>query len=121
MSGWITKADRMNKDFFATFRQRPSDSTLRAITDSIGVVQTHLDTVLGTVTEYFASTFTVEEPSAERLHAQEEIWACIEPTVTPEMSESLLRPFTMWELEEAVTTLDASSCPGDDGLTPKFF
>ena len=33
VSSWILKVDRMNKDFFSCFRERPLGSTLRAVRD----------------------------------------------------------------------------------------
>ena len=37
------------------------------------------------------------------------------------MSQSLCSRFSLQELRDAVDALDASSCPGDDGLTRQFF
>ena len=58
---------------------------------------------------------------ALHVDTREEVWSHVPLVVTSDMSASLLRPFTDIELRAAVAALDASSCPGDDGLTRQFF
>lgn len=51
----------------------------------------------------------------------QEIWSHVSIVVTPAMSASLMGPFMDTELHAVVASLDASSCPGFDGLTRQFF
>ena len=41
--------------------------------------------------------------------------------VTMEMNTWLVRPLSIIEIWEALSNLNANSCPGIDGLTPHFF
>lgn len=117
VSQWIGKADRMNKYFFATFRERPSGSYLRAVRHSDGALYSQPDEVLGLAADYFESLFVPDVLTIEIADARDEVWSHVPVVVTLDMSVSLMRPFTDIELRAAVASLDASSCPGDDGLT----
>ena len=111
----------MNKDFFSTFRERPSGSFLRAIRHSDGILYSQPDEVLGLAADYFEELFTPDAITPDIAHARDEVWSHVSSVVTPDMSASLMLPFTDIELRDAVGSLDASSCPGDDGLTRQFF
>ena len=41
--------------------------------------------------------------------------------VSEDLQRSLLMPFSIQEMHDAVRGLDGASCPGDDGLTRQFF
>lgn len=94
VTSWILKADRMNKDFFATFKQRPIRSTIRGPRDSDGSLHTDPDVVLSIATQYFQTLFTADSLSDEALHARAEIWRHVRPAVTSTMCDALLVPFT---------------------------
>ena len=111
----------MNKDFFSTFRERPSGSFLRAIRHSDGTLYSQPDEVLGLAADYFEELFTPDALTPDIAHARDEVWSHVSVVVTPDMSASLMLPFTDIELRDAVGALDASSCLGDDGLTCQFF
>ena len=65
VSQWITKADRMNKDFFTAHRERPPGTSMRAIRDESGHLQTSPDTVLDIATEYYAQLFSADVCTSE--------------------------------------------------------
>ncbi|MCO5550433.1 hypothetical protein L7F22_003919 [Adiantum nelumboides] len=58
VSTWISKADRMNKDFFSCFRQRPSGTMVRALRDSLGQLHTCPDEILEMASVYYETLFT---------------------------------------------------------------
>ena len=120
-SFWIAKADRMNKDFFNTHRERPSGTFLRAVRDSQGILQTQPDTVLAIASSYYEELFRAEPVTPEILNARDRVWRHTRHSVTQQMRDGLIAPFTMQELRDAVDSIDPSSCPGDDGLTRDFF
>lgn len=111
----------MNKDFFSAFKQRPAGTSVRGLIDDSGVLQTDPDTVLAISSVYFASLFSADPLSDEVRIARDMVWSHVQPMVSPDMGAALLSPFTESELQTAVSALDASSCPGDDGLTRQFF
>lgn len=121
VSRWIAKADRCNKDFFSAFRMRPAGSTLRALCDSHGILQSHPDTVLSLASEYYASLFSADIASDDIRLARDEVLSHVRHVVTPAMCQELLSPFSLTELQDAIAALDVASCPGDDGLTRDFF
>lgn len=45
----------------------------------------------------------------------------MQPSISSKMSDRLLTPFTISELHDAISALDAYSCPGNDGLTRDLF
>lgn len=55
---WITKVDRINKDFFSMFYERYPGSTLRSIWHQDGLLPSQLDTVLSWSTDYLESLFS---------------------------------------------------------------
>lgn len=119
VSNWIVKADRM-KDFFSTFRQRPSGSLVRGLVDALGFLQTDPDEVLSIAFQYFKLVFSAEVLTDDipRLVRKSGLVCSL---VSPSMADSLISPFLVSKLKDAVASLDASSCPGDDGLTRHFF
>ncbi|MCO5550170.1 hypothetical protein L7F22_032705 [Adiantum nelumboides] len=122
VSYWISTTDWMNKDFFAIHRERPpAGTTMRAIRDAGGALQTDPDQVLAVATEFYEDLFTAESLTDEILDAREQIWSTIHGRVTDDMRFHLMAPFTIDELRDAVHNLAPSSCPGDDGLSRGFF
>ena len=57
---WVALGDRMNKDFFVAYRERPYGTTLRAVLDDTGQLQTHPDRVLETTTAYYEALFSAD-------------------------------------------------------------
>lgn len=121
VSQWIAKADRMNKDFFSTFRERTTGSHLRAVRHSDGTIRSQPDEVLSLASNYFEALFVPEVLTPEIRDARADVWSHVPTDVTLDMQRSLLTPFSAQELRVAVSSLDASSCPGDNGLTRQFF
>ncbi|MCO5600627.1 hypothetical protein L7F22_054742 [Adiantum nelumboides] len=121
VSYWISKADRMNRDFFVAHRERPAGSTMRAIRDTHGVLHTDPDQVLEISSAFYEDLFTADPATAEIIDAREQIWSSTHTRVTEDMCYHLMAPFTVEELHDAVHSLAPSSCPGDDGLTRGFF
>ncbi|MCO5549062.1 hypothetical protein L7F22_002528 [Adiantum nelumboides] len=121
VSYWISKADRMNRDFFVAHRERPAGSTMRAIRDTHGVLHTDPDQVLEISSAFYEELFTADPVTVEILDAREQIWFFTHSKVTEDMCYHLMAPFTVEELHDAVHMLAPSSCPGDDGLTRGFF
>lgn len=85
---------------------RSYGSSVHALQDEDGILQTDLDRVLGMATDYFASLFTAD-------HTTEDV-------LTPVLSEELMSPFTQHGLLTTISALDASSCP-NHGLSRQFF
>ena len=94
---------------------------MRAVRHSDGILYSQPDEVLALAADYFETLFVPDVLTTEIAAARAEVWSHVPLVVTSDMSASLMRPFTDIELRAAVASLDASSCPGDDGLTRQFF
>ena len=111
----------MNKDFFASHRERPPGTYLRAVLDDQGVLETHPDRILEIASTYYEDLFTADPVSVEIQTARDTVWSHTRRSVTADMTPTLCAMFTLQELRDAVDALDPSSCPGDDGLSRQFF
>ncbi|MCO5610298.1 hypothetical protein L7F22_064534 [Adiantum nelumboides] len=65
VSYWISKADRMNRDFFVAHRERPAGSTMRAIRDTHGVLHIDPDQVLEISSAFYEDLFTADPVTVE--------------------------------------------------------
>ncbi|MCO5596801.1 hypothetical protein L7F22_050871 [Adiantum nelumboides] len=53
--------------------------------------------------------------------ARDEVWSFVRPVVSEDMQIAIMLPFSLQEVTDAVHGLVGVSCPGDDGLTRRFF
>lgn len=109
---WIALDDRMNKAFFAAPRERPGGTTLHAILDDQGHLETHPDRVLDIATAYYADLFSAHPVTPEVQMARATVWSHTRRSVTDDVSRALCSRFTMQDLRDAVEALDLASCPG---------
>ena len=77
--------------------------------------------VMRMTTEFYSTLFTVEPVSQDILHAWRIVLHTMHASLTPSMCLALDTPFSELELQRAVSAIDASSCPRDDGLSKFFF
>ena len=68
------------------------------------------------VVEYFQSLFSSSHPSV-----QSDIFEAVMPSVSLEMNEQLLKPFTREEVEVALHQMEPITAPGPDGMPPLFY
>ena len=68
------------------------------------------------VVEYFQSLFSSSHPSL-----QSDIFEAVMPSVSLEMNEQLLKPFTREEVEVALHQMEPITAPGPDGMPPLFY
>ncbi|MCO5588716.1 hypothetical protein L7F22_042675 [Adiantum nelumboides] len=93
VSTWISKADRMNKDFFSCFRQRPAGAMVIALRDSLGQLHTCPDEILEMTSVYYETLFTLDLLTGEVLDARDEVWSFVRPVVSGDMQTAIMRPF----------------------------
>ncbi|MCO5578031.1 hypothetical protein L7F22_031869 [Adiantum nelumboides] len=82
VSYWISKSDRMNREFFVAHRQRPAGSTMRAIRDFDEVLHTDPDEVLDIASAFYEDLFTADPVTVEIVDAREQIWSVTHSGVT---------------------------------------
>ena len=66
--------------------------------------------------EYFQSLFSSSHPSV-----QSDIFEAVMPSVSLEMNEQILKPFTREEVEVALHQMEPITAPGPDGMPPLFY
>ncbi|MCO5607951.1 hypothetical protein L7F22_062153 [Adiantum nelumboides] len=121
VSTWISNADKMNKDFFSCFRERPAGTMVRDLRDSLGQLHTCPDEILEMASVYYETLFASDPLTWDVHDARDEVWSFVRPVVSKDMQIAIMRPFSLQKLIDAVHGLDGTSCPGDDGLTRQFF
>ncbi|MCO5584656.1 hypothetical protein L7F22_038587 [Adiantum nelumboides] len=85
---WISKADRMNKDFFSCFRQRPAGTMVRALRDSMGQLHTCPDDILEMASVFYETLFTSDLLTRDVLDAKDEVWSFVRRVVSGDISSS---------------------------------
>ncbi|MCO5574810.1 hypothetical protein L7F22_028603 [Adiantum nelumboides] len=108
VSYWILRADRMNQDFFATHRERPTGSTMRAIRDNGDILHIDLDQVLAIASNFYEDLFSTDSVTLDILEARKQIWSM--SRVTDDMCYQLMEPFIVDELRDAIHSLAPSFC-----------
>ena len=121
VSSWILKVDRMNKDFFSCFRERPSSSTLQVVRDISDCLHIEPNEVLEIASSFYESLFTTDAITHEVIIVRDEVWSFVRLVVVEDLQRSLLMSFSIQEMRDAVRGLDGASCPGDDVLSRQFF
>ncbi|MCO5577716.1 hypothetical protein L7F22_031548 [Adiantum nelumboides] len=84
VSYWILKANWMNKDFFATHRERLAGSTMRAIRDTGDVLHTDPNQVLTIASDFYEDLFTADPVTVRIVEARERIWSATQCRVIDE-------------------------------------
>lgn len=109
---WITHANRMSKDFLSTFHACPLGSSL-----VLFMQQYRLFTCVSWHIFADGAFFIVETPTTNILHAQRLVLHTLFVSGTLVMCLTLDSPFIEIELQHPISSIDASFCPRDDGLT----
>ncbi|KAM6598980.1 hypothetical protein CsatA_018589 [Cannabis sativa] len=74
---------------------------------------------MGNITKrYYTSLFTSIVSTVENI---EDLVQAVGQVVTDEMNETLVKPFSLKEIEEAVFSMPADKSPGPDGMTAMFY
>ena len=120
-SFWARKGDRMCGEFFRTHGQRSAGEQICSLRAQYGSIRTELDEVMDVATDFYRSLFQQEPPDPRARCCRKEVWRHIPTLVQPSMSEALLAPFTVLEMQDAVRDIDGQKCPGEDGLSKAFF
>ena len=69
------------------------------------------------IASFYESLFTADAITHKVIIVRDEVWSFVRPVVFKDLQRSLLMPFSIQEMHDAVRGLDGASCPGDDGLT----
>ena len=120
-SFWARKGDRMYREFFRTHGQRSTGEQIRSLRAPDGSIRIGPEQVMDLATDYYRTLFQQEPPDPRARRCMEEVWRHTPTLVQPSMRETLLTPFTITEMQNAVRDIDGQKCPDEDGLSKAFF
>ena len=120
-SRWTQIGDRCTKQFFNIKGPKRVSNVTCCLRNENGELEMDPNVVRVIATKFYATLLSEEPISEEISQNRMKVWAEIQPKVTQAMQDSLLSPITELELEQALHSLSDNSCPGVDGLTPKFY
>lgn len=108
---WARDGDRNSKYFHAVIRERRKRK-LTQLTLANGDITTSPSEIGRLAVEFFSDLFT-----ASPYHLDEELFANIQPRVSPAEDQIFNSLPTMEEISETIKQLNPSSSPGNDGFT----
>ncbi|MCO5560919.1 hypothetical protein L7F22_014539 [Adiantum nelumboides] len=97
--------------------KRPAETMVRALRDSMRQLHTCPDEILEMASVYYETLFTSDLLTGDVLDARDDVWSFVRPVVSGDMQTTIMQPFSLQEVTDAVHGLDGASCLGDDGLT----
>ena len=113
---WLREGDRNTEFFQAKARARGRTNHIKQLTAEDGRVFTEQEDLERLTCDLYQHLFTAQDALQPEL-----ICAHVPRKVTPEMCDSLTRPFTEEEVETALFQMAPSKAPGVDGFNAGFF
>jgi hypothetical protein len=113
---WLKHGDQ-NTAFFHRFATgRRKRNFIKYLKNEDGDIIEDHDQVMGIARDYFQTLFTaeVQDPDPNVLNK-------VLPSVTPEMNEKLLAPYSRDEVKKALFNIGDLKAPGPDGLHAVFY
>ena len=96
--------------------QRKKANTIMGLRDDQGVWHSDYTAISNVAMSYFHNLFASSRPDCVV-----EVVDQVEAVVTPDMNETLLRPFSCEEIKSVLFQMSSSKAPGLDGMTALFF
>ena len=120
-SRWTQVGDRCTSQFFKVKNPKQKSNITCCMRNENGELETDPNGVREIATKFYVDLLSEEPMSEEIRQKRTMVWAEIQPKVTRAMQESLVVPITELEVHKALHSLSDNSCPGVDGLTPRFY
>ncbi|GMJ07053.1 hypothetical protein HRI_004374500 [Hibiscus trionum] len=113
---WLKYGDKNTLFFYNFATMRKKQNSIRGIKNEAGDWVTRDGDMLRVATDYFQNLF-----NSATVANSPSIVDSIQPKITTEMNESLLRPFTLDEIKEAVDGMAPLKASGLDGYPAMFY
>ena len=113
--------DKTTKEFFRSKGLRHARTMMRNLNREDGTTTEDGDKMRNIATSYYKRLLTEDTMATWEDIREDIILHSIPEKVTSDMNTWLMHPLSIIEIWEALSDLDAYSCPGIDGLTPHFF
>ncbi|KAH7858009.1 hypothetical protein Vadar_018976 [Vaccinium darrowii] len=109
---WLRLGDRNTTYFHAKTVQRRAENRIHGLEDKDGVWKVQSGEVEEIIYSYFRHMFSSSNPVL-----LEDVLREVEPRVSMDMNERLLKPVCSEEVRVAMFQMDPASAPGPDGLS----
>lgn len=113
---WLKFGDRNTRFFQAKARARWRTNRICALKRADGSEETKQEGLEKMAVHFYQRLFSAQEATEPSLICQ-----FVLQKVTDEMQATLLRPFTVEEIEKALLQMGPCKAPGVDGFTAGFF
>ncbi|XP_031131888.1 uncharacterized protein LOC116033272 [Ipomoea triloba] len=110
----LSKYQELEAELYASARKKKNTLTRLKNDSGLWVEDDELNTL---VLNYFSEIFT----SSSSVSAMDSFAASVEPRVTQDQNEVLLRPFQPEEVKTALFSMFPDKAPGPDGMNPGFY
>lgn len=113
---WLSLGDKNNGYFHAATRGRRARNNISVIEDGEGKSVYEEEQITEVITDYFQKLFTSQEGDRA-----ETVFNAIQPRISPETNEKLIRPPSAEEIKTAIFSIHPDKAPGPDGFSASFF
>ena len=117
-AAFLEQNEKCSKYFFNLEKKHGHDKLIKAVRDPADRLVSDTDGILHETKNFYETLYTAEDID---LNAQEEMFAHIDKTLTPEQNEALSANLSKREILEAITSMANGKSPGSDGLPPEFY
>ena len=113
---WMGLGDRNTKYFHSKASGRKKKNTITRLLDDMRVWRESTLGVAEVVVSYFEKLYTTSHPSRIQ-----EVIDTMEPKVSVEMNQNLIRQFTKEEVEAALKQMHPTKSPGPNSMSAVFY
>ena len=113
---WMGLGDRNTKYFHSKASGRKKKNTITRLLDDMGVWRESTLGVAEVAMSYFEKLYTTSHPSRIQ-----EVIDTMEPKVSVEMNQNLIRQFTKEEVEAALKQMHPTKSPGPNSMSAVFY
>ena len=117
-AAFLEQNEKCSKYFFNLEKKRGQDKLIKAVKDPADRLVSDTADILTETKRFYENLYAAKETDP---NAQEEMFAHIDKTLTPEQNEALAAKISKQEILEAITSMANGKSPGSDGLPPEFY
>ena len=113
---WLTPGDANTAYFHAVTKGRKTKNRMAVMEDDSGVPWFEEDQIASVICKYYNFLF-----SSSQNDGQHTVWEALQPCITQQINENLIRDPCPEEIREATFAIHPDKAPGPDGFSASFF